>query len=201
MGHDPQSDIPWEAFRYVAGEMDSQEQQQFEDRLLSDQSLREALAHAVELTEAVALVACELQPLEVARPNRRRRNWAKVAIASALAASVAIVAASWFRHHQQQPEPVVAVHPSSSDPAYNLAAVAMTWTQLRQAERQQPADDLHELPSLHDWAEAELDSELDTELDPDAVAFETLNDVELTVPAWLIAAAEVGVLPTEESPN
>jgi hypothetical protein len=48
------NDLDWLAFCYAAGELDAAEADQFEARLADDQSAREALARAVELTQTVA---------------------------------------------------------------------------------------------------------------------------------------------------
>lgn len=52
-----QSELDWQAFRYVAGEMTADEAAAFEERLASDQESREALSRAVELTERLAEAA------------------------------------------------------------------------------------------------------------------------------------------------
>ena len=49
------SDLPWLAFRYVAGELAGDEAAAFERRLDTDQGAREAVAEVVELSGAVAL--------------------------------------------------------------------------------------------------------------------------------------------------
>lgn len=50
----PRSDLDWLAFRYVAGEMTDAETLDWEERLATDQTAREAVAAAVELCQAVS---------------------------------------------------------------------------------------------------------------------------------------------------
>ena len=53
----PESEVlDWLAFCYVSGELDGDERTAFENRLADDQVAREAVARAVELTEAVAVI-------------------------------------------------------------------------------------------------------------------------------------------------
>ena len=50
------NDIDWLAFQYLTGDLPDDAVARFESSLASDQPAREALARAVELTQAVALV-------------------------------------------------------------------------------------------------------------------------------------------------
>ena len=50
-------ELDWLAFCYAAGELSPQESAQFESRLAADQSARESLARAVELTQTLAATA------------------------------------------------------------------------------------------------------------------------------------------------
>jgi hypothetical protein len=52
--HECQNQLDWSAFCYVSGDMSAAEAQEFELRLSGEQSAREALARAVELTQVVA---------------------------------------------------------------------------------------------------------------------------------------------------
>jgi hypothetical protein len=65
----PTSDLDWLAFCYAAGELDLPAAEQFESRLATDQSAREALARAVELTQTVA--AAEQQSHDLVTPATR----------------------------------------------------------------------------------------------------------------------------------
>jgi hypothetical protein len=55
-----QLDLLWNAFRYVADEMSDAEQVDFERLLADDQSAREAVVRAVQLTQAVASLSAEV---------------------------------------------------------------------------------------------------------------------------------------------
>src|SRR5215471_2191078 len=59
MTTDNTHNLDWLAFCYAAGELDPADAELFEARLAEDQSAREALARAVELTQTVA--AAEMQ--------------------------------------------------------------------------------------------------------------------------------------------
>src|SRR3954451_766284 len=48
------NELDWVALCYASGELNAMEAAQFEARLADDQAAREALARAVELTQAVA---------------------------------------------------------------------------------------------------------------------------------------------------
>ena len=70
----PTSDLDWLAFCYAAGELDAPAAEQFEARLAADQSAREALARAVELTQTVAAAEYQLQDF-VAPVSRVSADW------------------------------------------------------------------------------------------------------------------------------
>ncbi len=70
-------DLDWQAFCYAAGELSPTAMAGFEQRLGSDQAAREALARAIELTQAIASaesLASVVRPPATAdaSPNRRR---------------------------------------------------------------------------------------------------------------------------------
>lgn len=54
MERSEQDEIEWLAFRYVAGEMNATEAQEFESRLESNEAARDAVCRAVALTERLA---------------------------------------------------------------------------------------------------------------------------------------------------
>jgi anti-sigma-K factor RskA len=64
-----QSDLDWLAFCYAAGELSVADAEAFEARLADDQSAREAVARAVELTQIVA--AAEAQSGDFVTPAAR----------------------------------------------------------------------------------------------------------------------------------
>src|SRR5215210_2724211 len=87
---DPQSDLPWLASRYVAGELAGDEAAAFERRLDADQGAREAVAEAVELTGAVALLASDV--LAFGPGGRRRRDPIRQALGWMTAGAAACLA-------------------------------------------------------------------------------------------------------------
>jgi hypothetical protein len=88
MPDDPEGDLPWTAFRYVAGELSPGAASAFEARLADDQQAREAVAAAVELAGAVALIGARPGAL----PARPRRRFARAAgwVAGGVAAGLAL---------------------------------------------------------------------------------------------------------------
>lgn len=82
-----ENQIEWTAFCYVAGELSDEDAARFEEQLAADQSAREALARAVELTQAIA--AAESLPAVVELPQRsgrwtKRLSWMAVGAAASL---------------------------------------------------------------------------------------------------------------------
>src|SRR5207253_583735 len=67
--HEFKDELDWQAFCYLSGEVNAAEAEQFESRLADEQAAREALARAVELTQAVA--AAESQTDVAFVPVRR----------------------------------------------------------------------------------------------------------------------------------
>jgi hypothetical protein len=86
--------LDWTAFCYAAGELTPAEAEAFEMRLANDQAAGEALARAVELTQAVA-AAETMEPVLVV--HRERSTWGRrvawMAIGSAASLMVAALVA------------------------------------------------------------------------------------------------------------
>jgi hypothetical protein len=109
---DPESDLHWTAFLYVAGELSPDEASRFESRLADDQDARDAVAEAVELAGALAIVGPEF--LVRRRPIGRR---ALVAASGLAAACIVLAIAPRFL-------------PSRPDRP-DASAVALAWSSLR----------------------------------------------------------------------
>ena len=83
-------ELAWQAFRYIAGEMTRDEHERFAERLAEDQDAREAVAAAVEVSQATA-IALATQPAASRRtsPNHEHRSlrwlWATLATAAGIA--------------------------------------------------------------------------------------------------------------------
>jgi len=68
-----QSDLDWLAFCYSAGELSAADAEAFEIRLADEQAAREALARAVELSQAVG--AAETHSQYVVSASLRTKHW------------------------------------------------------------------------------------------------------------------------------
>jgi hypothetical protein len=83
--------LDWTAFCYAAGELSADETAAFENRLGEDQATREALARAVELTQAVASAEAA-QPAVIVRSRpsvwARRVTWMAIGSAASLLVAV-----------------------------------------------------------------------------------------------------------------
>jgi hypothetical protein len=67
-------DLDWQAFCYAAGELQPDQVERFELRLAEEQPAREALARAIELTQAVAAAESQVGG-ELVTPVFPRSNW------------------------------------------------------------------------------------------------------------------------------
>ena len=158
-----QTELDWLAFRYVADELSSAERDEFELRLATDQSAREAVAAAVELlanvhraeVTVIAETAAVSNPVvhQAGRPvlrtsGRRGGAWV-VATAVALVAAVLLAPQAWFG--------------SSSEEQRDRQELATLWTE----SSAEPNDS---------WSEDSSDE----------VAGE--DDDEALVPGWMLAA-------------
>ena len=70
-------ELDWLAFRYIAGEMSAEEADVFEARLAVEQDAREAVASAVQLSQAVVSLSSLDQPIKL-RPRSRSRQWSAI---------------------------------------------------------------------------------------------------------------------------
>lgn len=68
-GRDEQNELDWLAFQYVAGELDADAAVAFELRMAQEQSVREATARAVELTQLVAAAESQFADLRCSDPE------------------------------------------------------------------------------------------------------------------------------------
>jgi hypothetical protein len=91
-----QNELDWTAFCYAAGELSPAEVEQFEARLAAEQPAREALARAVELTQAVAAAESQAEVTVAARPARRPAGWmSRLSWMAVGGIAAALIAALW----------------------------------------------------------------------------------------------------------
>jgi len=154
-------DLDWQAFRYVAGEMSSDEAAVFERRLADDQSAREAVADAVELAQALATLGPEARedtrPVPKARLGSGKRTWRRRAVwtVAGTAACVALIVTSWLYRGGETAQ--------STD--LSLEQLALLWSQI--GEELDPRE-------LDEWAEDFSDDPTDQDAD--------------VPPSWMLAA-------------
>jgi hypothetical protein len=198
-------DLDWQAFRYVAAEMDPDEVVRFEEQLLDDQRCRDAVARAVELAEAVAVVLPD-RPLNASqragRPAprvksgwRARIGWVGVGAAATLACVILLQAirggarpdAAARQDPETMPDSEVAADPDA-------ARLALLWCRTR--------DELAEtsvgswpagLVAPFDETNGATPGAEDTADRPDAVIDDdNLPDDQIdpavSVPSWMVAA-------------
>ncbi len=167
MPTDPRSDLHWLALSYVSETLSVEESDAFERRLDRDQEAREAVARVVELVAAVA----SLSPDEraVGRARRRPPALRRLAYWGAAAACLALAAGLWWT--------VLRIPPRQSADA----ALALTWSGIRQAGEQETGDE------LISWLEEPAAA---SETDLLAVA-EAAPSADGGLPPWLLEAASL----------
>jgi hypothetical protein len=189
MNTQPENQLEWSAFCYAAGELSPAEAAAFEELLAQDQSAREALARAVELTQAV-VSAESLVPVTVARSQSsvwtRRLSW--MAVGSAASLLVALVwSAVWSPSGLQA---YLAGGAASKAPsAEESRELAQVWIQTR--------EELARANDLEFWYPAHLAS---AEVDGIEVAADFADGTDFTdntevfpasdTPDWMTAAIE-----------
>jgi hypothetical protein len=146
----------------------------FEEQLASDQSAREALAQAVQLTCAVR-AACRRVPA-VAVSSASSRSWLSVVAGCSVAALVLVSLALGLFDRNEPPFGSVPVTEESSAIALdrphlrNAGSLVAMWTE-SSSRRYDSSDDAWGAPS-----------------DLDANCIACLDAGELTVPSWMLAA-------------
>lgn len=168
-----QNELDWTAFCYAAGELTAADAEAFELRLADDQSAREALARAVELTQAVA-AAETLQPVELHLPELAkpgRSTWGKRLVWMAIGSAASLLVAAFVSQFDLS---------SGSRDDGELAAA---WSQTRQ-ELSAASDANHWLPE-----ETEVEA-ANEDLDP------------IATPDWMTAAVRGTIeMPEDGTPD
>ena len=168
------NDLDWTAFCYAAGELSSEEVADFEQRLAEDQGAREALARAVELTQAVA-AAETLTPVVTAGTERslwgRRLAWMAIGAAASLLAAALITGGRLGPAGREWVDqaPAAPFSPETGE-------LAAAWSQTRQ-----------ELSVASDaglWFPDHLDAMSET----DALSEDREDSLVAATPSWLTTA-------------
>jgi hypothetical protein len=188
----PEDELHWLAFRYVTGELSGDEESSFELRLAEDQQARDAVEQAVELNEAVRVVAAELFPARAPQTGlpRRAATWA-VALAACL---VVVCGLAWLltRDARDGNSHNVAggadANDRVSDPTAT-ASLALQWAALRQQQ-----DSAAPAGAASPWPAG---AELTSLQEPSAVGVEQADE---SIPEWLMIAVSDASQVRKETP-
>ena len=186
-------DLEWLAFQYLTDELSEDGQVQFEDRLARDQLAREALARAVELTQAVAMVesshtasneagvASAMVATQFVPQNRASSAWMTPVAWLSVAGLVCVAAVLYMI------QPPSSVHPGSNPITKNGAStfvyseLASLWVETGDfldttslVSEDEPTDGLLDDERPESPSEASLRGETDVD--------------RLQAPSWMMAA-------------
>jgi len=137
MSPQDETELFWQAFRYVGEEMTPSEAADFEVQLASEQAAREAVARVVELSQLVLAAAPEQSPAaEFVSPALRSRAWMQPVgwIAVGVAACLAVVMA----YQSFVPAPGSAQMASAAPGS--TSDLALAWAVARAADLPGPED-------------------------------------------------------------
>ena len=203
----PADEVAWKAFQYVCGEMPAEVQSAFEAELEADQSAREAVAAAVELMAGIQ-IACRDSVVGLPQPAREVSGAVRPAIEFVpgravsrgqrirplLALGTACALMAWLGHQESWPTRPAGGRESRS------ATLIQRWTAQR-ANVDFEMSDLEAWPAIPSITNEELASEDPAsnptddggelaELADDEIADggDNLDDDEVVVPGWLLAA-------------
>lgn len=164
--------IAWQAFRYVAGEMNEQQSEDFEQVLDQRQTAREMVAQVIELVESIRWRERSREPVVVAGTQWQRVipiGWMSLGAAACLLFMVG------FGYLSEQPGSVPLAEKSPASPAQTSeelpTEVALAAVQLSPLEFEF-AENWDDEPS---YDETELDE-----------STQTVDDV--AIPAWMVTA-------------
>jgi hypothetical protein len=92
------ADREWLAFRYIAGELTGEELASFEAELETSQIAREAVARAVDLSQAIAIAEFQqVELVEVAPKTTSRKSWIYgMGLIGAGAVAASVAGAVWW---------------------------------------------------------------------------------------------------------
>jgi hypothetical protein len=154
-------ELGWTAFCYAAGELTGAEAEAFELRLADDQAAREALARAVELTQAVA-AAETMEPVSVG--SRGRSTWGRRVVWMAIGSAASLLVAAFVSQ-------LDLTRDSRDD-----RELAAAWSQTRQ--ELSVASDANHWPAEDQEAET-ADEDLDLIATPDWMTAAVRGSIEM----------------------
>jgi len=168
-----QSELDWTAFCYAAGELTPVEVEQFEARLADEQEAREALARAVELTQAVAAGESQVGSYAIAPAARQRSNWAtRLAWMAVGGTAAALAAAIWSGAFPRGQMPL------TGDQLLARSELAAAWSQAR--------DEIAAAKEAGQWPM--IVSAADTDEEPLAAESRGDDSALEDTPSWMTAA-------------
>ena len=200
----PADDLAWRAFCYLHGELTADEAETFEEELAVEQSAREALAQAVELSGAIeAAAACEKSaasgygthsPPMTCVPTTlggrpawwRRLSRPQLAIGTAVAACL-VVAVTLGVAGRFWPRDRVVPGPDSGN---GQAAVAEAWAQIGGHEIGNH-DDEHGQPLVAEAPMAPHEHDPESAPDEDRADEHEEGAGVPSVPSWMLAAVDL----------
>ncbi|MCH7989111.1 MAG: hypothetical protein IID46_08160 [Planctomycetes bacterium] len=185
MDHSDQPDLLWNAFRYVADEMSAGEQGDFERQLAADQSAREAVVRAVQLTQAVASLSADvprstIQTGDHTTPSRRTVGvWS---VAAGLSVCLVLIVGFYFGGMFGNLS--LSSNLTSRNDALNLEGAGVLvaiWSDSETA--------LEEFVNLDFLIESGAESvDLEESEQLAMLAFDETLDEQFNVPDWMLAA-------------
>ena len=119
-------ELPWLAFLYVSEELTPDEVADFEERLLTDQAAREAVADAMKMADGLWMATAldtftaretSAAPKAPARSRRGLVRWAMWVGSTIVAAGLAFWVGWWFAQEVASPNRPAIAQPADSEPA------------------------------------------------------------------------------------
>ena len=137
------ADREWLAFRYIAGELTGDELASFEAELEASQLAREAVARAVDLSQAIAIAEShQVELVEAASRTASRKSWIYgIGWIGAGAVAASVAGAVWW---------------NMQGPKAGKSELAEIWYDVRVVEPTSPVEKPAEATSIVNVAEAEV---------------------------------------------
>jgi len=180
MNKEFQNELDWTAFCYAAGELTPAETERFELRLAEEQPAREALARAIEITQAVTVA--ESQPCGlVTVAGRSQTNWVARLSWMAIGGLAALVVAMVWSGAFSPGTVTTAARPAiDRQRAEQQRSLAAAWSEARQ-----------EIASAREDGSWPTIAPSPSELDDEASAVRTAPSDDLALeetPNWMTTA-------------